>query len=187
MALDYKQKYTQLLSAFVKATDTSYRLGFEDGSREAEMQAVNQQNQQMQQQMAAQQAQMQSMQGQGQDPNAQPEQDEQMQDQQMQDQQMQDQQMQDEQGQPNELDQKINELEQIVNKSEKLSPEIKKAIDAVSDIRKSLVIKASSEQKRVLSSQKKLVDNLVSKWGKEIEGTKKDIKDVLMKEGIKIE
>lgn len=161
MSLDYKQKYVQLLSSFVKATDVSYRLGFEDGYRECENKTIQQQAQQAQQQQQQQQAQQQAQQSQIQQPEA--------------------------QDQSGSLDQKIEELEAIVNKNEKISPEIKEAVIELSDIKKSLVISQNKDQKKILSSQKQLVNNLVKKWGKEIEGTKEDIKDIIFKEGIKIE
>ena len=49
MAVDYKQKYTDLRSKFAKTTERYYRTGYEAGMKEGQM-AAQQEQMQMQQQ-----------------------------------------------------------------------------------------------------------------------------------------
>jgi hypothetical protein len=52
--VDWKQKYEGLRSKYINAMDVAFRLGVEEGSRAAEMQALQQQVMQMQEQAAMQ-------------------------------------------------------------------------------------------------------------------------------------
>lgn len=51
--IDWKLKYKELRSKYMNAIDVSYRLGFEEGLKQAQMDSMQQQMQDMQQQMMA--------------------------------------------------------------------------------------------------------------------------------------
>ena len=59
MAVDYKQKFLDLKAKFMSSVDTSYRMGYEQGQKDAQLQNLQQQQQMMAMQR---QAQMQSQQ-----------------------------------------------------------------------------------------------------------------------------
>lgn len=190
-------KYLDLRSKFMKTAERFYRLGKEDGLKEGQQQA---QQQQMQEQMMAQQ-QAAAMGGQPQiDPQTgqpiPPEQggmpgEEEMSPEDMaamQEQGMAPEDMDEQQG--SELDQKINELQQLVSKGEKPKvTDLRKAVDAITDLRKSQKRLKSNHKEVVVSKQKTLVDNILKKW--ESDANDKSVVDNLEKiiesEGIKIE
>ena len=117
-SVDYKGKYLAMRQKLISSVDTAYRMGYSDGSKKAQIDAM------------AQQAQMQMQQGQQMIQQAQAQQMEPQQDQSQPTEQDPNQQPQDQQSQPTEMDQHIEELEQIVNKSEGLDvSELMKSIE----------------------------------------------------------
>lgn len=190
---EWKIKYFDLKQKFLDATDTAYRLGYEQGAKDTqiEMQA---------QQMAQQQAQQAAMQdgavgvdengnpvdemGNPVDPNQMsPE--------------MQDQAMQEggEELPPDvdpevsqQLDNHINELESLVSKGEKPKvTDLRKVVDGLVSLRKSQKQKWKKNVEKRSSAQKSLVDGILAKWEKESKDVTKDLEDQILKEGLKIE
>lgn len=173
---DYKLKYEDLKLKFMDAVDVSFRLGFEQGAQQAQVQ------QSQQAEAAAQQAAMQP----GQDPNAQPGQEADMPGQ--------------EQSDGSELDQHIGHLESMLQKTEVGSIEymnFKKSLDgikafksnlkqkydlrksekAIADIGKALkspftLSKAATKNlsepaKKALSMQEEIVEDLMKSFAEE--------------------
>lgn len=200
MAVDYKQKYLDLRSKFAKACDRYYRTGYEEGMKEGAQQA---QMQAMQDQMAMQQQQQMAEQGidpeTGQPIEGAPEEmgGEEMGAEQMGGQPMPEggmpMQSPEEMGgqQGSELDQHIGELESLVSKGEKPKvTELRKAVHALADLRKSQKAKLKSNHKEVVTSkQKQVVDSILKKWEKEVEkdSVVSNLEDMISSEGIKIE
>lgn len=190
MAADYKVKYLDIRAKLKEATDVSYRLGYErgmkDGTQAAQMQAMAQQ----QQQQAA------MMQGgapggdpgmEGGDPSMQGG------DPGMEDQgQMQEggapapEEMGDEAG-GSELDQHINELQGLVSKGEKPTVlSIRKAVEALAGLRKSQKSVWQQKAEKIIPAQKKVVDDILAKWEKEVKKPSEDLEDLIKKHGMKI-
>ena len=126
---DWKLKYQDLKLKFLDCVDTSFRLGFEQGAQQAQVQQAQQQQADAQ---AAQQAA--AMGQQGQDPNAQPGQEMGGQ----------------EQSNGSELDQHIGTLEGMLSQSKPGSPEqagLQKSLDGIkafqSDLRQKYELKKS--------------------------------------------
>jgi hypothetical protein len=179
--IDYKKKYMDLRARFVEALDVAFRTGYEQGSVEAQQQAMAQQ-----QQIAQQQA----MSGQ-----QQPQED------------AQDQQR--VQAMPNEVNQAVAELDGLVNKSELTVDDLKKSIQNIKNelMFKSLsnVTKSLNQQKvqilpppghsigyrnlpeshkQAVSMQGKLVDDIFKKWEQESQESTRDLANVLGVENI---
>ena len=195
--VDYKMKYLDLRSKFMKTAERFYRLGKEDGLKQGQQQA---QQQQMQEQMMAQQ--QAAMGGQPQiDPQTgqpippeeggMPGQEEMSPEDMaaMQEQGMAPEEGMDEQ-QGSELDQKINELQQLVSKGEKPKvTDLRKAVEAITDLRKSQKKLKSNHKQVVVSKQKDFVDGILKKW--EIQANNEKIMDnlesMIESEGIKLD
>lgn len=143
--IDYKDKYLDLRDKFLKSTDVAFRLGYEQGLKDAQQQQAQMQVQQQQQM-----AQMQQM-GQQQDPNAGQPQDPNM--------------GQDQQVDPNadHLGQSMDELGQAVQKSELVSRS--KLADFNLD----------HNSKKSHNMQKKIVDDIMKKWEQETPRTIEEI------------
>jgi hypothetical protein len=189
----------------IEATDLAYRLGMADGLKQGQMQAQQAQMQQMQQAMM--QPQIDPATGQpipggqpgmdpamggqpgmdpmaggapmdpsmdpamaaGMDPNAMGGQDL-------------------EPGAQSEMDQYINELEELVAKGEKPSViEVRKRVEAITNLRKSQKAKMKQNQPAVTAAQKKLVNGILAKWEKETKVTSENLEDVLKESGLKLE
>ena len=187
--IDYKVRYKELKAKMLESIDVSYRLGYEQGFKEATQEAqMAQMQQQAQQAQAMQQAAM------GQDPNMQDPnapQDPNMQDPNMGGQQMPEmgQEEMEEQvpEQSAELDQYLAELESMVSKGEKPSViELRKTVNAISDLRKSQKQKMKSNKQQVVSAQKSIVDNLIKKWSSKSDETVEDIEALIREKGINL-
>lgn len=191
---EWKIKYFDLKQKFLDATDTAYRLGYEQGAKETQMEMQAQQ-------MAEQQAQQAAMQGAAGvdqngnpvdemgnpiDPNQMPP-----------EMQGQDPAMQEggEELPPDvdpevsqQLDDHINELESLVAKGEKPSiKDMRKVVEGLSTLRKSQKQKWKKNVEKRSSAQKSLVDSILAKWDKESKDVTEDLEDQILKEGLKIE
>ena len=138
--LDYKQKYFDLRAKFLRAVDTAYRLGYEEGAKESQQQQAAAQLQDAQNtinQMSAGQT------GQPQPDQSQP----------------------DQGGQPQDpMGQSMEELGQAVAKSENE----KEALSFIAPlIGKSAHHNLDQNSKIAHTMQKKIVDNLMKKWDEE--------------------
>lgn len=123
MNVNYKQKYENLKAQYMNAVDTAFRLGFEAGSQQAQMDQVAQQ--------AQQQAELEQAAAMGQQPGAPGE--EAPQDGAP----GQEQAPMSEHPEGSELDQHIAKLESMLGKSETSPEDLKKAFDEVKSLRKS--------------------------------------------------
>lgn len=187
MAIDYKSKYIDLRSKFSKSCDRYYRMGYEEGMKEGQQQAMQDQMAMQQQQAAMEQGidpetgmpieggqdgvspeEQQMMGGEGEvDP----------------------QEMNMEDG-GSELDQHINELESLVQKGEKPKvTDLRKAIKALTDLRKSKTKLKSNHKAVTVSKQKDLVNNILQKWEEEANqpSVTANLEKIIAAEGIKIE
>lgn len=205
MAIDYKQKFLDIKSKFLSSVDTAYRMGFEQGQKDALLQNLQQQQQQqmqMQAQMMGQQQDMTSSEEGDIPPEQQAEQFEQAQQQEQMD------------NQVSELEAGIQELSELLGKNEvdkvatkglldnlnknlesilrvREAQELKKNMESIKKIGKavnkvkglSLSFKnnASKEQKAAVSMQKTIVNDIMAKWEAEEEKASKDILDALKK------
>ena len=200
MAADWKTKYMDIRAKLKDATDVAYRLGYEkgmkDGTQAAQMQAMAQQQQAQAAMMGAgapgQPGQDPSMGGdpamQGGDPSQggmPPEaggDDEAM----MGAGAPGDQEMADAGG--SELDQHINELQGLVAKGEKPTVlDIRKAVTALAGIRKNQKNAWAKKTDKVVSEQKKVVDNILKKWDKEAQKPSEGLEQIIKEHGLKIE
>ena len=179
--MDLKQK-------FMDATDTAYRLGYEQGAKETQMEMQAQQ-------MAEQQAQQAAMQGaagvdeQGNpvdemgnpiDPNQMPQDGQE---------QMGDEMPADVDPEVSaQLDDHINELESLVAKGEKPSiKDMRKVVEGLSTLRKSQKQKLNKKIEKRTSAQKNLVDNILAKWEKDSKDATEDLEKQILKDGLKLE
>jgi len=188
--VDYKTKYKEMKAKMLESVDVSYRLGYEQGFKEATQEAQMAQMQQQQQETAAmQQAAM------GQDPNAQqdpnamgaeggmpPEAGGEPMGGQMPPEDM------GQEGEPEqggELDQYLAELENMVSKGEKPSViDLRNKVTEIATLRKSQKERMKSNRQQVVSAQKSIVDNLIKKWGSKTEETSEDIEKLIREKGI---
>jgi hypothetical protein len=188
--VDYKTKYKEMKAKMLESVDVSYRLGYEQGFKEATQEAQMAQMQQQQQEAAAmQQAAM------GQDPNAQqdpnamgaeggmpPEAGGEPMGGQMPPEDM------GQEGEPEqggELDQYLAELENMVSKGEKPSViDLRNKVTEIATLRKSQKERMKSNRQQVVSAQKSIVDNLIKKWGSKTEETSEDIEKLIREKGI---
>jgi hypothetical protein len=211
MAIDYKQKFLDIKSKFISSVDTAYRVGYQQGQKDAQLESMQQQMQMQQQQMQQMQQAQASMMGGGPEmggggedqqpsPFEQADQFEQAQGQEQMDRGV------------SELEAGIEELRSLLGKSEidkqaasslieklnksignilqvRESQELKKNMDSIKQIGKtfkkvenlSLSFKANTtkDQKKALSMQKAIVDDIMAKWEKEEKEAEKDILNVL--------
>lgn len=187
-AIDYKAKYLSIRQKLIQTADTSYRMGFQAGMQQAQMQQAQEQAQQAQMQAQQAQQQVQQMQqaqmSQQQDPNQQeqmsPEQEQQAQMQQAQ-----------QQNEPTEMDQHIAELEELVNKSENLT--VEDLMKSVEKIKAAKIPKSysfsyehnmSPNAKRDLSMQEKIVSDMLNKWESEEKSAKAEMSTIIGVEGL---
>lgn len=183
-SIDYREKYQALKLKFQSSVDLSFRLGYEQGQQDAQVEQMQQA------QLAHQQAQMapqvdengQPIEGdQQQDPNA-------------------------EQAQGSELDQHISQLEGMLGKSElnmddlkkvvndlKFAQEMKKSDKAVKTIAKNVGRFAISKQassnlspsaQKAVTMQEKIVQDIMKSWQEEESTASKEISKVLNREGL---
>lgn len=189
MAVDYKMKYLDLRAKFMKTADRMYRLGKEDGLKEGQMQAQQEQAQMQAQQEAMmngqpqidpetgqpippQEGQMPPMEG-GEMPQEEMPQEEMMGDE-----------------QASELDQRIGELESLVAKGEKPKiTDLRKVILELSELRKSQNKLKPNHKKVVVSKQKELVNNVLKKWEEQAnsKSVTANLEDIIQAEGIELE
>ncbi len=170
MSLDYRAKYKEMRAQLIKSSDLAFRLGYEQGMKDAQVENMQMQMQQQAQQMAQQAAMMQGGQP-GQEGQPMSEEEAAMQEQggMPQDEQgMERAPMEEEQemepGQGTELDNHINELESLVAKGEKPTvTDLRKAVEALSNVRKNQKAKMKANKPAVATAQKKLVDSILGK------------------------
>lgn len=208
MAIDYKQKYLDIKAKFISSMDTSYRIGYEQGQKDAQLQNLQQQQEMQQQQMAQMQQQMMGgMQqpDQQEDISALPPEEQAAQFEDAQNQEMVD-------NGVSELEQGIAELSELLGKSEsdksaaapilealakslknintaRQAQELKKNLESIKKIAKSadktkkLSISfeknAKGHQKQALNMQQRIVSGIMEKWEKEEEEASKDILSAL--------
>lgn len=203
--INYKMKYMDLKAKFMSSVDAAYRLGYEQGMQEGQMQAAAEaQAMQAEQQAAAQ--------GQG-NPEASgqdQEQEEAPQEENI-----------NENPSGSELDKHIEELESMLGKSEKLEgEELKKAQNAIASFKQEVLVKRNNAAihsiakslnkkpaqkkaapmglvfsptatknlnqsgKDAVSMQHKIVDEMMKSWEKEEQAAAKDIANVLKVESL---
>lgn len=160
MALeDWKARYFNIRSRLLESTDVAYRLGFEAGMKAAK------QNQMDQMQAQAAQA--------GAVPSnseiAAPEQ------------------VGDQEG-AQQLDSQIQQLESLVSKGSKPSVvDVRKAVQELSDIRKSQKYKWTQKSQANDNEQQKFINNVIQKWENESKSVTDGLEDVLKEHGFKFE
>jgi hypothetical protein len=198
--VDYRMKYKEMKAKMLESIDVSYRLGYEQGYKEATQEA---QMAQIQQQMQQAQMMQQAAMGAQQDPNAMaaqgasPDQQAEMMGQEVSPEmqggmpEMQGQEMNPEEemegSQANELDQYLAELESMVAKGEKPNVlDLRKKFTEISNLRKAQKDKMKSNRQQVVSAQKSIVDNLIKKWTSKTEETSEDIEKLIREKGIDI-
>jgi len=187
MAADYKQKYQNLRTKFIEATDVAFRLGVETGMKEAQMQQMAQQAQQQAEQEAMMQQQMMQ---QGGEPQIDPETGEPIP---QEGAPMEEGVPMEEGGEPQgggmatELDEKIDELQSLVAKGEKPSIlDMRKAVEGIADIRKSQKTRVSKKMERQVSAQKSFVNNLLTKWEEESTEVKGELGEILKQHSVEV-
>lgn len=159
--VDYKKKYLDLRAKMVSSMDMAFRMGYEKGVMEATQQQMQQQIQMQQQQMMTAQP--------AQAPQASP-------DQEGAPQEAQEQGEAEGEGQSQEeLDRHIEELESLVNKND-LSSDVKNSIaELTKSLSKMKPLKLNSQavanldanDKKNLTVQEKLIENIMKKWEEE--------------------
>jgi NADH dehydrogenase/NADH:ubiquinone oxidoreductase subunit G len=193
MALDYRAKYKEMRAQLIKSSDLAFRLGYEQGMKDAQVENMQMQMQQQAEQAAQQAAMMQGGQP-GQEGEPMSEEEAAMQEQggaPQDEQDMEQAPMEDEQemvqGQGTELDNHINELESLVAKGQKPTvTDLRKAVEALSDLRKNQKSKMKANKPAVASAQKKLVDNILGKWERESKMTAENLEELIATEGLKL-
>lgn len=210
MAQDYKMKYTELRSRFVSSLDVAFRLGYQKGQQDSQVQQLQQQQEQQQQQLAMQQQQLMQQQNaaqqappQEQEGSGYMEQGASQFEQQAQDLQQQG---------VSEIEQGIKELEELLNKGEG-NPSSMKAILGIfngslnkinqsQSLKKTEHLKLMNEGKEIFkqaavrhnesiqkfseethSIQKRIVNDILKKWEDEEKEVSKDIMGTLKVEG----
>jgi hypothetical protein len=174
---DYKKKYQELKAKYLVDVQNGFKIGYEQGFNDANIQAQAQQIQMAQEQMMQQQQQMAQM---SQDPMAaqggeqMPPEGEQMPPEQGMEGEM------SPEGQT-ELDSYINELQGLLQKGEKPSyVDLRNITIKMADLRKAEQEKRKlpplePQQKKEIALQKKIVNDVLQKWKKESEETVHDI------------
>lgn len=192
-ANEWKVKYYELKNKWMDSVDRAYRLGFEQGAKETQMEMQAQQMQQQMEMQAAMQAQQQGApvdeQGNPIPPEELPPEMQEA--------------MAAEQGgeegfvpppedvdpeKAQELDAYIQELESLVAKGEKPSiKDMRKAVESISEIRKSQKNKWVKKVKKDTSAQKKIVDGILAKWDEESKDLTEELEESIKKQGLEIE
>lgn len=196
----YKTKYVNLKQKYLTDMDAAFRVGFEQGLKQGQMDAQAQQMQ-MQQQQAAQQAQM-MQQAQGGQPGAEQPgmegapQGEQMPPEMGGEMPPQEGAPTEEMGQepgmeemapPGELDSKIAELEDLLQRGEKPKIlDLRKAVNELATLRKQQISALSKNNKKVETAQRSLVKGILNKWAEESKSVTEDLDKLLENEGIKL-
>jgi len=174
---DYKIKYLDIRAKLLDSTDVAYRLGFEAGLKEGKQAAAEQQQQQQmeaQQAMAMQQQQLPPEEGGEMPPEEMPSEE------------MAPEMVGDEEG-GSELDSQINELEGLVAKGEKPSlVDLRKVVGSLSNVRKSQKAKWSKKIDTNNSAQKKLVNDILSKWETESKSVSDNLEERIKEHGLKV-
>lgn len=191
MAVDYKMKYLDLRAKFMKTADRMYRLGKEDGLKEGQMQAQQQQAEMQAQQEAMMngQPQIDPETGQPIPPEAGGEMPMSPEEQAAMGGEMPEEGMPMEEGQGSELDERIGELESLVAKGEKPKvTDLRKVIIELAELRKNQKQLKPNHKKVVVSKQKDLVDNMLKKWEKEAnkESVTENLESIIEAEGINL-
>lgn len=198
MSLDYKAKYKELKAQMLRSTDLAYRLGYEQGTKDAQMENMQMQMQQQQQMMAQQAAMAQGAQP-GQEGQPMSEEEAAMQQEGAMPMEGEeegpemaqapvDEGEEMEPGQVSELDNYINELESLVAKGEKPSVvELRKRVTDLANLRKSQKAKMKANRPQIVSAQKKLVDSILKKWENESKMTAENLENLINTEGLKLE
>jgi hypothetical protein len=188
VGIDYKQKYQELKAKYMESVDQAFRLGYEDGMKQATQDAAQQQMQQSMQPGMDEQGQQVDEQG---NPI---------------------------EGQPqdqSELDQHISQLESLLENKEANPEEIQKTLHSLKSFRKSQLeaielkksaqaipeiaknlhkpqfkmnVQASSNlsdsSKKAITMQHKIVSDIMSKWEKQEAEASKEIKKAISIEGL---
>jgi len=191
MSVDYKMKYIDLRAKFMKTADRMYRLGKEDGLKEGQLQAQQQQMEQAAQEEAMMNGQVDPQTGQPIEPQIDPQTGQPMPPQEgempMDGQPPEGMEM--DQAQGSELDQRIGELESLVAKGEKPKvTDLRKVILELAGLRKSQKQLKPNHKKVVVSKQKDLVDGVLKKWEKEAnsKSVTDNLEDIISAEGINL-
>lgn len=199
--INWKSKYQSLKDKFMESVDAAFRLGYEQGAQEAQVQQMQQaQQQQAEAEMA--QAQMEGQGDEQQDPNAEQGQ---------------------EQGPPqdsahpggSELDQHISQLEGMLGKGEMDMATLIKSVTAIRKFQKDIVLQQglaksaaaipeiaknlhkpkfkmsanathnlSNSAKAAVNMQEKVVTEIMAKWDEESKTSSTNILDVIKVEGL---
>lgn len=192
--INWKNKYEALKSKFMESVDTAFRLGYEQGAQEAQLDSMVQQQQQQADEMAAQGAPGQEQPGGEENGEAAP-----------------GEQVPSDSANPagSELDQHIATLEGMLGKSENISSadlfkvtsqmkqavELKKSAAAIPHIARNLHKPAfklsqqanhnlSNNAKKAVSMQQGIVEDIMKSWEEETKTTGKDILSQLKAEGL---
>jgi hypothetical protein len=176
MSADYKSKYLNIRAKFMEVADVSFRLGYEQGMKDATMQQMQQQQEQQMQEEQMQQQMMQQgggempMEGQegmppeGMPPEGMPPEEAGA----------------EQAGDSSELDQSINELEGLVAKGEKPSVlSMRKAVEELATLRKSQKQKTNKATQANVTYQKNFVDGILKKWEVESKGTTTKLEEII--------
>lgn len=176
--IDYKKKYENLRANFIDALNFSFRTGYEQGFNEATVQSAMQQAQMMQQAQAQQMGQEQP--GQPEEMGA--------------------------EGGPDELDQAIAQLEGLIKSEDVSAEKIARLVEEIKtkkihkttmgmiekssknpktfNFSESFRVNMPAEQKRAVSAQNKIVEDIMRKWETEESSASKNITDALGVEAI---
>ncbi len=194
--INYRSKYEQLKAQFMASVDTAFRLGYEQGAQEAQMENIQAQQQQADAEAAAQQPGQPDQPGQPGEEAQAPE----------------------EQQAPDsvnpegsELDQHIAKLESMLGKSEITGEELKKAFSEVKSFKEKLAIRKNDKaiksiakslkkpafnigkkaaynlndiSKGALNMQEKIVSDVMHKWEEQEKDASKNIMDILNVENL---
>ena len=203
--INYRSKYEQLKAQFMASVDTAFRLGYEQGAQEAQIEGIQSQQQQAQ-------AEQQPAGAPGQQPG-QPGQEEAAQPSQDQSEQPEQEDMQESENPAgSELDQHISTLEGMLGKSEFSGEDLQKALKEVKSFKEKLAIKKNDKaiksiakslkkkpafaignnashnlndvQKNALSMQEKIVGDVMKSWEIEEQKASKNIFNILATESL---
>jgi len=191
---NYRSKYEQLKSQFMSSVDTAFRLGYQQGANDAQLEQAQTQQQQAQEAQSAQA----NAPGQPEKTSEQaPQQEEELAD--------------SENPAGSELDQHIAKLESMLGKSELTGEDMQKALKEVKSFKEKLAIKKNDKAikaiakalnkpsisinkqaehnlsqvaKGALSMQEKIVADVMKSWEAQEQKAPKDIFEILASEGL---
>jgi hypothetical protein len=190
--LNYKTKYQALKLKFMDAIDVAFRLGYEAGAQQSQMQAATDQAAQAQQQAQMQDA-APGQQGKPSGPpgglaSEPPDGEEQSQPQQ---------EPQEDPNASSELDQHIGQLESMVSKGDFSPADLMKALSDLKDLKAkpkkssapfklshSATHNMSDQQKHALNMQQEIVAKAMGDWNAETDRAKNDVRNILAREGL---